>query len=169
MWLTLLWSLTFVRITFGKSRHSEQTVAYGSAQRATEEMPLDKNVPAKQGQCNCKFVQFNMVQIESQHHWNKLIIYSVSPPTQFFFYFLLLLCRFCSFHICVFLSSLSEKTFRECLLSRLFVWHLIWLSVMQLRHYLFIGTLNPMLQRLTEGEPSLGKHTNTNVMSLSKQ
>lgn len=83
-------------ITFGKSRHSEQTVAYGSAQRATEEMPLDKNVPAKQ-----------------------------------------------------------EKTFRECLLSRLFVWHLIWLSVMQLRHYLFIGTLNPMLQRLTEGEPSL--------------
>lgn len=47
------------------------------------------------------------------------------------------------------------KSFRECLLSRFFVWHLLWLSVMQLRHYLFIGTLNPMLQRLTAGEPSL--------------
>lgn len=49
----------------------------------------------------------------------------------------------------------KEKTFRECLLSRFFFWHLVWLSVMQLRHYLFIGTLNPMLQRLTVGEPSL--------------
>lgn len=58
-----------------------------------------------------------------------------------------------TFHV---LLLFSEKSFRECLLSRLFLWHLIWLSVMQLRHYLFIGTLNPMLQRLTEGEPSLG-------------
>ncbi|XP_030002263.1 solute carrier family 43 member 3 [Sphaeramia orbicularis] len=49
----------------------------------------------------------------------------------------------------------QEKSFRECLLSRFFVWHLLWLSVMQLRHYLFIGTLNPMLQRLSAGEPSL--------------
>lgn len=49
----------------------------------------------------------------------------------------------------------QEKTFRECLLSRFFAFHLLWLSVMQLRHYLFIGTLNPMLQRLTAGEPSL--------------
>ncbi|KAM8733113.1 solute carrier family 43 member 3b isoform 1-T2 [Acanthopagrus schlegelii] len=49
----------------------------------------------------------------------------------------------------------QEKSFRECFLSRFFLWHLLWLSVMQLRHYLFIGTLNPMLQRLTAGEPSL--------------
>lgn len=42
--------------------------------------------------------------------------------------------------------------------SRFFVLQLLWLSIMQLRHYLFIGTLNPMLQRLTAGEPSLGKH-----------
>ncbi|KAJ0050083.1 hypothetical protein NL108_011817, partial [Boleophthalmus pectinirostris] len=48
-----------------------------------------------------------------------------------------------------------ERSFRECLLSWFFFWHLIWLSVMQLRHYLFIGTLNPMLQRLTAGEPTL--------------
>ncbi|XP_051925271.1 equilibrative nucleobase transporter 1-like [Hippocampus zosterae] len=49
----------------------------------------------------------------------------------------------------------QEKTLRECVLSRLFIWHVIWLSVIQLRHYLFIGTLNPMLQKLTHGQPSL--------------
>ncbi|XP_047208760.1 equilibrative nucleobase transporter 1-like [Girardinichthys multiradiatus] len=55
----------------------------------------------------------------------------------------------------------QEKTFRECLLSRFFVCHLLWLSLMQLRHYLFIGTLNPMLQRLTEGDSSLvSQYTN---------
>ncbi|XP_069550682.1 solute carrier family 43 member 3b isoform X2 [Brachyistius frenatus] len=55
----------------------------------------------------------------------------------------------------------QEKSFRECLLSRFFVWHLLWLSVMQLRHYLFIGTLNPMLQRMTAGEASLvSQYTN---------
>uniref|UniRef100_A0A1A7YD49 Solute carrier family 43, member 3b n=1 Tax=Iconisemion striatum TaxID=60296 RepID=A0A1A7YD49_9TELE len=55
----------------------------------------------------------------------------------------------------------QEKSFRECFLSRFFLWHLLWLSVMQLRHYLFIGTLNPMLQRLTGGESSLvSRYTN---------
>lgn len=53
------------------------------------------------------------------------------------------------------INKKEERTFRECCLSRFFLWHLVWLSVMQLRHYLFIGTLNPMLQRLTAGEPSL--------------
>ena len=52
--------------------------------------------------------------------------------------------------------SLSERSYKDCVLSKFFVFHLLWLSVMQLRHYLFIGTLNPMLQRLTQGEPSLG-------------
>ncbi|XP_068441863.1 equilibrative nucleobase transporter 1-like [Clinocottus analis] len=49
----------------------------------------------------------------------------------------------------------QEKSFRECVTSRFFVLQILWLSIMQLRHYLFIGTLNPMLQRLTAGEPSL--------------
>ncbi|XP_056295410.1 solute carrier family 43 member 3b [Pseudoliparis swirei] len=49
----------------------------------------------------------------------------------------------------------SEKSFRECVMSRFFGLQVLWLSIMQLRHYLFIGTLNPMLQRLTAGEPSL--------------
>lgn len=71
-------------------------------------------------------------------------------------------------HLCD-LPSLSEKSFRDCLLSRFFMWHLLWLSVMQLRHYLFIGTLNPMLQRLTAGESSLGNRTNTTSLSLSSK
>ncbi|KAK9518104.1 hypothetical protein VZT92_023425 [Zoarces viviparus] len=49
----------------------------------------------------------------------------------------------------------QEKSFRECVMSRFFVLHVLWLSVIQLRHYFFIGTLNPLLQRLTAGDPSL--------------
>ncbi|KAI2657228.1 Solute carrier family 43 member 3 [Labeo rohita] len=48
-----------------------------------------------------------------------------------------------------------ERSFKSCLLSWFFLWHLLWLSVMQLRHYLFIGTLNPMLNHLAAGDPGL--------------
>lgn len=60
---------------------------------------------------------------------------------------------------------LSERSFKSCLLSWFFLWHLLWLSVMQLRHYLFIGTLNPMLNHLTGGDPGLGTHTHTALSS----
>ncbi|XP_044537887.1 solute carrier family 43 member 3 [Gracilinanus agilis] len=42
-------------------------------------------------------------------------------------------------------------SFRSCILSWRFFWHLVWMSVMQLWHYLFIGTLNPMLNHLSNG------------------
>ncbi|XP_051925230.1 equilibrative nucleobase transporter 1-like isoform X3 [Hippocampus zosterae] len=48
-----------------------------------------------------------------------------------------------------------EKTFRECVLSKFFFFVVLWLSVIQLRHYLFIGTLNPMLERLAHGDTSV--------------
>ncbi|XP_054647106.1 equilibrative nucleobase transporter 1-like isoform X1 [Dunckerocampus dactyliophorus] len=51
--------------------------------------------------------------------------------------------------------EIPEKTFRECVLSRLFLLLLLWLSVIQLRHYLFIGTLNPTLERLAGGDSSV--------------
>ncbi|XP_056096467.1 solute carrier family 43 member 3a isoform X1 [Rhinichthys klamathensis goyatoka] len=56
----------------------------------------------------------------------------------------------------------SEKdSFRSCVLSWFFLWHLIWLSVMQLRHYFFIGTLNPMLNRLANQDPVIvSEYTN---------
>ncbi|XP_054454194.1 equilibrative nucleobase transporter 1-like [Anoplopoma fimbria] len=59
------------------------------------------------------------------------------------------------------ISVKQEKSFCECLMSRFFVLQLLWLSVMHLRHYFFIGTLNPMLQQLAEGDPSLvSQYTN---------
>ncbi|XP_038848457.1 solute carrier family 43 member 3-like [Salvelinus namaycush] len=64
-------------------------------------------------------------------------------------------------------SAEKVATFWECFLSKFFLWHLVWLSVMQLRHYLFIGTLNPMLQRLTQGEPSLVS-TYTNAFAVTQ-
>ncbi|XP_077410925.1 equilibrative nucleobase transporter 1-like [Vanacampus margaritifer] len=48
-----------------------------------------------------------------------------------------------------------EKTFRECILSRFFFFCLIWFSVIELRIYLFIGTLNPALELLTNEDPLL--------------
>ncbi|MGH0179031.1 UNVERIFIED_CONTAM: hypothetical protein FKN15_001173 [Acipenser sinensis] len=61
----------------------------------------------------------------------------------------------------------AEMSFRSCVLSWLFWWHLLWLSVMQLRHYLFIGTLNPMLSRLTEGDPEKISHY-TNAFAFTQ-
>ncbi|MBN3311696.1 S43A3 protein, partial [Atractosteus spatula] len=57
--------------------------------------------------------------------------------------------------------SLDEPSFRSCVFSFFFLWHLTWISVMQLRHYLFIGTLNPMLTRLAQNDPTLvSRYTN---------
>ncbi|XP_026213828.1 solute carrier family 43 member 3b [Anabas testudineus] len=83
-------------ITCGKSESSEVAENSNVVSRATEETPLEKDVPSKQ-----------------------------------------------------------VKSLRQCLLSRFFVWHLLWLSVMQLRHYLFIGTLYSMLNRLAANDSSL--------------
>ncbi|XP_016095535.1 solute carrier family 43 member 3-like [Sinocyclocheilus grahami] len=60
------------------------------------------------------------------------------------------------------LTDNSETdSFRSCFLSWFFLWHLIWLSVMQLRHYFFIGTLNPMLNRLANQDPDIvSEYTN---------
>ncbi|XP_040892150.1 solute carrier family 43 member 3a isoform X2 [Toxotes jaculatrix] len=58
-------------------------------------------------------------------------------------------------------DSGKVASFRSCVLSWFFLWHLLWLSIMQLRHYLFIGTLNPMLNRLANNDPNLvSQYTN---------
>ncbi|XP_056325956.1 solute carrier family 43 member 3a isoform X1 [Danio aesculapii] len=55
----------------------------------------------------------------------------------------------------------EKDSFRSCVLSWFFLWHLVWLSVMQLRHYFFIGTLNPMLNRLANQDPvTVSEYTN---------
>ena len=48
-------------------------------------------------------------------------------------------------------------SFGACVCSWLFAWHVVWLSAMQLRHYLFIGTLNPLLDHLASGDPHQGR------------
>ncbi|NXL07593.1 S43A3 protein, partial [Mesembrinibis cayennensis] len=57
--------------------------------------------------------------------------------------------------------------FRACVCSWLFAWHVAWLSVMQLRHYLFIGTLNPLLSHLARGDPHLVS-TYTNAFAFTQ-
>ncbi|XP_078392354.1 equilibrative nucleobase transporter 1-like [Cetorhinus maximus] len=58
-------------------------------------------------------------------------------------------------------SKEEIPSFKSCLLSKIFLSHLLWLSVMQLRHYLFIGTLNPMLELLARGDTRVvSKYTN---------
>ncbi|KAJ3587307.1 hypothetical protein NHX12_010905 [Muraenolepis orangiensis] len=64
-------------------------------------------------------------------------------------------------------SPSPEKSFRECVFSWFFLFHIVWLSVLQLRHLLFIGTLNPMLQRLTNGDPYLMSQC-TNAFALTQ-
>lgn len=58
-------------------------------------------------------------------------------------------------------------SFRACVFSKLFFWHLMWLSVMQLRHYLFIGTLNPMLEHLAARDTVLVS-TYTNAFAITQ-
>uniref|UniRef100_A0A3Q2Y2V4 Solute carrier family 43 member 3a n=1 Tax=Hippocampus comes TaxID=109280 RepID=A0A3Q2Y2V4_HIPCM len=60
----------------------------------------------------------------------------------------------------------SLPSFRSCVLSWFFMCHLLWLSIMQLRHYLFIGTLNPMLTRLAKNDANLvSRYTNAFAMT----
>lgn len=59
--------------------------------------------------------------------------------------------------------KINEDSFKSCILSWFFVWHLIWLSVMQLRHYLFIGTLNSMLNRLANQDAATGKQLDSST------
>ncbi|KAJ8342081.1 hypothetical protein SKAU_G00320090 [Synaphobranchus kaupii] len=51
------------------------------------------------------------------------------------------------------ISEGKDPSFSCCVQSWFFLFQLVWLSLMQLRHYLFIGTLNPMLTRLSDRDP----------------
>ncbi|XP_036375569.1 solute carrier family 43 member 3-like [Megalops cyprinoides] len=52
-------------------------------------------------------------------------------------------------------SFVSEASLRSCVLSWFFLFHLLWYSLMQLNLCFFIGTLNPMLSRLADGDSTL--------------
>ncbi|XP_067897441.1 equilibrative nucleobase transporter 1-like [Heterodontus francisci] len=56
----------------------------------------------------------------------------------------------------------SIPSFRSCIFSKIFFTHLFWLSIMLLRHNLFIGMLNPMLTLLASGDTGqVSRMTNT--------
>ncbi|XP_078095390.1 equilibrative nucleobase transporter 1-like [Mustelus asterias] len=58
------------------------------------------------------------------------------------------------------------QSFRSCILSKLFLTHLLWISILQLRHYLFIGTLNPMLTMLAKGDTTqVSRFTNAYALT----
>ncbi|XP_074087604.1 equilibrative nucleobase transporter 1 isoform X1 [Macrotis lagotis] len=64
-------------------------------------------------------------------------------------------------------DAVMIPSFRSCVLSWRFFWHLIWLSSMQLWHYLFIGTLNPMLNHLADRNQDLVS-TFTNAFAITQ-
>ncbi|KAG8511282.1 Solute carrier family 43 member 3, partial [Galemys pyrenaicus] len=61
----------------------------------------------------------------------------------------------------------QPRSFWSYAFSRRFVWHLVWLSVIQLWHYLFIGTLNSLLTNLASGDRLLVS-TYTNAFAITQ-
>lgn len=67
-------------------------------------------------------------------------------------------------------SEAEEKpaeSFKSCVFSSLFLWQIAWLSIMQLRHYLYIGTLNPLLNHLAHND-SKKVSTFTNAFAFTQ-
>ncbi|KAJ8259244.1 hypothetical protein COCON_G00182560 [Conger conger] len=58
----------------------------------------------------------------------------------------------------------QTDSFKQCVLSWLFLSNLVWLSVIVLRFILFIGTLNPMLTLLADGDIAQVSHY-TNIFA----
>ncbi|CAK7308891.1 Equilibrative nucleobase transporter 1 [Vulpes lagopus] len=61
----------------------------------------------------------------------------------------------------------EPRSFWSYALSQRFAWHLVWLSVIQLWHYLFIGTLNSLLTNLAGGDRALVS-TYTNAFAITQ-
>ncbi|XP_069326118.1 equilibrative nucleobase transporter 1 [Eulemur rufifrons] len=61
----------------------------------------------------------------------------------------------------------KPRSFWSYVFSRRFVWHLVWLSVIQLYHYLFIGTLNSLLTSLAGGDRVIVS-TYTNAFAITQ-
>lgn len=51
----------------------------------------------------------------------------------------------------------APGSFWSHVFSQRFTWHVVWLSVIQLWHYLFIGTLNSQLNNLASKDSALGR------------
>lgn len=58
-------------------------------------------------------------------------------------------------------------SFRSCVLSWFFLWHLLWVVVIQFCHFLFLATVNPRLNRLANGDQALVSQY-TNAFALTQ-
>lgn len=61
----------------------------------------------------------------------------------------------------------QQHSFRRCVFSRRFILHVMWLSIIQLWHYLFIGTLNSLLTKLA-GEDTVKVSAYTNAFAITQ-
>ncbi|XP_045414037.1 solute carrier family 43 member 3 [Lemur catta] len=61
----------------------------------------------------------------------------------------------------------KPRSFWSYVFSQRFAWHLVWLSVIQLYHYLFIGTLNSLLTSLA-GRDRVIVSTYTNAFAITQ-
>ncbi|XP_068607425.1 solute carrier family 43 member 3a [Brachionichthys hirsutus] len=59
----------------------------------------------------------------------------------------------------------KEMTFRSCLLSWLYLWHLVWLSTNLFCQSHFLAHINPILEQLTDNDQELVSH-HTNVLAI---
>ncbi|XP_029912215.1 solute carrier family 43 member 3-like [Myripristis murdjan] len=49
-------------------------------------------------------------------------------------------------------------SFWSCMMTQLFLWHLLWFAIVQFCHNIFVATVNPMLSRLADSDQSLVSH-----------
>ncbi|XP_029951044.1 solute carrier family 43 member 3-like [Salarias fasciatus] len=61
----------------------------------------------------------------------------------------------------------QEAAFQSCVLSWLFLWHLVWVVIIIFCHYIFFSTLNPTLTRLADNDKTLVSHY-TNAFAFTQ-
>ncbi|XP_029296058.1 solute carrier family 43 member 3-like isoform X2 [Cottoperca gobio] len=61
----------------------------------------------------------------------------------------------------------EEASFRSCVLSWLFLWHLVWVVITLLCQFLFLSNVNSMLTRLSNNDQTLVSHY-TNAFALTQ-
>uniref|UniRef100_A0A667WBG4 Solute carrier family 43 member 3a n=1 Tax=Myripristis murdjan TaxID=586833 RepID=A0A667WBG4_9TELE len=52
----------------------------------------------------------------------------------------------------------TVPSFWSCMMTQLFLWHLLWFAIVQFCHNIFVATVNPMLSRLADSDQSLVSH-----------
>ncbi|CAJ1052956.1 solute carrier family 43 member 3-like [Xyrichtys novacula] len=64
-------------------------------------------------------------------------------------------------------SSKEEASFQSCVMSWLFLWHLVWVVIILFCQFIFLSNVNPMLSRLANNDQTLVSHY-TNAFALTQ-